>query len=703
LLEKVLGTKNNPLATNQLLEAFNSIDATGTLYIGYPIIASADEKLTIDALLTSIEYGIVIFDLGGNAAPNIIGARQDDLYNSLYQRLLGFKELRKARGLAAEINVITLLPSNTTLQMDDARLWATPQNIEERLKECAPITAGVLKLVNAAIQRITTIKPPRKRTNVIQTNSKGAILKKIEREIANLDQWQKRAAIESPDAPQRIRGLAGSGKTVVLALKAAYFHARNPEWRIALTFNTRSLYQQFQDLVRRFTFEHINDEPDWTKLVILHAWGSLRQPGVYSEIAAANGIPVKDFLTARQLYGYTSAFNGVCKELLENLKDKTRVELYDAVLIDEAQDMPQAFFELVYLATREPKRVIWAYDELQNLGAYAMAPPSELFGVNEKREPRVPALHENPDEPTQDIILPVCYRNTPWALTIAHALGFGIYRQTRLVQFFDDASLWRDIGYTVLAGTLAAGAQVTLKRAENSYPPYFKQLLTPEDAVQAHVFEATETQAAWVAQQVKQNITQDELDMSDILIILADPLTAKAEAGKVMRALSEQGLSSHLAGVTSSTDQLFTDASVAISGIYRAKGNEAAMVYVLNADHCVEGVELIKRRNTLFTAITRSRAWVRICGVGPRMQLLKAEMDKVIANNYQLSFRVPTADELQLLRKIHRDMTPEEQEKAKRAQKDLEEIVELLDSGDIATENLPEPLLERIRQHLNKQ
>src|SRR5262249_59142237 len=54
-----------------------------------------------------------------------------------------------------------------------------------------------------------------------------------------LDRWQKRGAIESPDGPQRIRGLAGSGKTVILALKAAYFHALHPDWRIALTFQTR--------------------------------------------------------------------------------------------------------------------------------------------------------------------------------------------------------------------------------------------------------------------------------------------------------------------------------------------------------------------------------------------------------------------------------------------------------------------------------
>jgi superfamily I DNA and RNA helicase len=70
------------------------------------------------------------------------------------------------------------------------------------------------------------------------------MLKDIERNIANLDQWQKAAAIESPEGLQCIRGLAGSGKTIVLALKAAYRHSQKPEWRIAVAFHSRALYQQ---------------------------------------------------------------------------------------------------------------------------------------------------------------------------------------------------------------------------------------------------------------------------------------------------------------------------------------------------------------------------------------------------------------------------------------------------------------------------
>ena len=100
-----------------------------------------------------------------------------------------------------------------------------------------------------SLQKIASIKPRKKRENVKNSGSKGDIIKKIEKEIANLDQWQKKAALEIVDGPQRIRGLAGSGKTIVLALKAAYLHAQYPEWDIVVTYYTRSLWQQYRDLI----------------------------------------------------------------------------------------------------------------------------------------------------------------------------------------------------------------------------------------------------------------------------------------------------------------------------------------------------------------------------------------------------------------------------------------------------------------------
>jgi superfamily I DNA and RNA helicase len=704
MIDLVVGDKQSLFGADRLIESFQSPPLSslrGTLYIGYPVIASGDEPVFVDGLLTTLEHSVVVFDLREfHAGEGFEQAkeRQDDLYTAIQQKLISTKALRRGRDLAVGLNVVTVSPSLNGPIEDDGFFAAPPDSLPTVLDRFPSIDPHLLEHVNAAIQRVTNIKPARRRANVRSSTSRGAILKSIEKEIANLDQWQKAAAVESPEGPQRIRGLAGSGKTIVLALKAAYLHTKNPDWRIAVTFHTRSLYQQFTDLIRRFTFEHKNDEPDWERLQILHSWGSSSQPGIYSEISGRAGVSPMTLTEARQRFPYEQVFDGICRELDKALSERPIEPFYDAVLIDEAQDLPHSFFSLVWQATTEPKRIVYAYDELQNLGYYRMAPPSELFGFDADKRPRVSALRNDWGQPKQDIVLPVCYRNPPWALTIAHAIGFGIYRKERLVQFFDYPELWKEIGYEILSGEISPAQHVVMKRRASASPQYFRELLDPEDVIVCKAFPDEEAQAEYLAMEIKKNLGEDELEFGDILVILADPLTAKRKAAVVMKALDNSGMSSHVVGVTSGVDSLFEEDSIAISGIHRAKGNEAAMVYVLNSDYAIPGYELLKRRNVLFTAITRSRAWVRLFGCGDGMEVLAKEVESVKKNNYQLSFDIPDADTLKQLRRIHRDRTPEERKTLDKAQASIVDLLELIEKGDVSLETLPPRLREALRK-----
>jgi len=269
-------------------------------------------------------------------------------------------------------------------------------------------------------------------------------------------------------------------------------------------------------------------------------------------------------------------------------------------------------------------RVVWAYHELQNLGSYSMAPPSELFGTNKRGEPRVPNLDTADGTPKREVVLPVCYRNTPWALTVAHAIGFGIYRAKGLVQFFEDPTLWYEVGYRVVDGSFTPGERVELQRAENSYPQYFAELLQPEDSVKWKRVDDPEAQYSWVAKQINKNLKEDELKHTDILVVIPDPITAKSVAARLIEALDEFGIPAHLAGVTSSVDTLYQDEAIAITGIFRAKGNEAAMVYILNSEFAVQPFQSFRGRNILlvlnenrvkcafYAAFCKTRNWVLV-------------------------------------------------------------------------------------------
>jgi superfamily I DNA and RNA helicase len=187
-------------------------------------------------------------------------------------------------------------------------------------------------------------------------------------------------------------------------------------------------------------------------------------------------LPPRDFLYAKSKYGQQRGFAGICRELLSVIEQQSITPLFDAVLVDEAQDLPASFFQLLYHYTKEPKRLIWAYDELQNLSETATAPPDELFGKSADGKPRI-QLSNISGQPPQDVILPVCYRNTPCALTLAHALGFGIYRDGGLIQHFDEPGLWEEVGYDRINGSLNLGSPVTLCRRPDASPSYFRELL----------------------------------------------------------------------------------------------------------------------------------------------------------------------------------------------------------------------------------
>jgi len=705
-LEIIYGGSRNAAAAEAFVAAVRNSLSDGFVYLGYPVLPTADERLVIDALVVSADHGLVAFSFA-DAQPQegadwgALQRAQDDMYAALTSFLTPYQELRNGRRLAFEPHTGTLLaaPAADAPPATDGSFYGDADEAGQWIAGLDALPEGIERPLQAALQRVTTIKPAKRRTSVTE-GSRGAIMRRIEREIANLDYWQRQAAIESPEGPQRIRGLAGSGKTVVLALKAAYWHTQNPHWNIALTFQSRALYQHIDDLVDRFTFEHSRDRPDPERMQIVHSWGSQDREGMYMLMAEAVGVVPRDFNYAQATYGRDGAFAGICRELLEVVKGNNVQQLFDAVLIDEAQDLPPEFFQLVYAFCAEPKRIVWAYDELQRLSEASMPDTADLFGTNEQGE-AVVTLEAVVDGPKRDIVLPRCYRNTPWALAVAHAVGLGVYREGGgLVQHPDEPQLWHDIGYDVRSGELLPGRGVTLARAPDSYPDYFPELLTPSDAVVVTNLETQAQQDEWIAAQVARNIAEDQLEHDDILLVLPDAYTAKSRATSLGRALARHEVTAHLSGVGTSQDELRRKGSVAMAHIWRAKGNEAAMVYVVDAQKAAERVNQVTRRNTLFTAITRSRAWVRICGFGDGMDSISHEIAETVRRNFQLSFRVPTPEELAEIRYRHRDRGREHEKRVERVNANLEELERQMRESQVELDELSPELRERLLQLL---
>ena len=729
-VEVVRGATRKPAASKMLEEAVARQDVlSGQLFTGYPTIATPEGPHPIDALLVSEEKGIVIFDLIEGSDAGGYQDRQNDSANKLEARLRLHHELMRGREVLIPIHTISFAPGvdSSEILSEDHCPIVNAENIINTLSGFKWQSPGrtVYESALSAIEGISTIRRNRTARTITRDDSRGAKLRDLEKSISTLDRRQRRAAIETVEGVQRIRGLAGSGKTIILAWKAAYLHAQHPEWRIAVTFNTRSLKGQFRRLIDNFYHNQTGMEADRENLRILNAWGapgSDARDGIYHEFCRLHDIEYFDFRTAAARFPKGREFASVCGHAVASAGEGRHV--YDAILVDEAQDFAPAFLRLCYELLHEPGRLVYAYDELQNLSGGSLPPPEEIFGRDEDGNSKVQFGSAGDTGSRNDVILEKCYRNSRPVLVTAHALGFGIYRkpghppspsysgrgftipdnreeskpgsETGLVQMFEHSQLWEEIGYRSKEG-LREGARATIFRTEDTSPEFLEAHSDIDDLVKFVCFDTEEGQADWLIEEISRNLEEDELRHDDIVVINPDPRTTRAKVGPIRSRLWQKGINSHLAGVDADPDVFFQpdSASVTFTGVYRAKGNEAGMVYIINAQDCNSApLNLASIRNRLFTAVTRSKAWVRVLGVGRGMRDLMYEYEQLKRNNFELRFVYPTSAQRERMKIVHRDMTSTERQRLKSRRKGLSELIEDLRSGAIRPEDLSEDLAE---------
>ena len=713
-VEVVRGTSQKPVSSDHLVNILSlHSELSGQLFVGYPIVGTSEGPYRIDALLISEDKGIVLFDLIEGTDASAHEWRQDDAANKLEARLKVHPELMNRRNLRIPIHTISFIPSVSTLHQHAAEYpIANRDTLVAALTRCdwQEPNDSVYRAALSAIESISTIRAGRARRTIKKEGSRGERLKRLEKSIATLDNTQSKAVIETVEGVQRIRGLAGSGKTIVLALKAAYLHAQHPDWRIAVTFYTRSLKGQFRRLINNFCLEQTSREPDWDNLRIVTAWGApggVERDGLYYEFCRTHDVEYYDLQAARRQFGLGVEFSGACAAALSQVTDPQ--PRYDAMLIDEAQDLSPAFLRLCYMFLKEPKRLVYAYDELQNLSGVSLPSPEHIFGSEDDGTPSVQFKTQGGKGPRHDIILDKCYRNSRPVLVTAHALGFGIYREppgqsdAGLIQMFDNPQLWTEVGYEVKDGELSDGEQVTLRRTAETSPIFFENHSSIDDLIQFIPFDSPQEQAKWLAEEIRRNLTEDELRCDDIVVVNPDPPSTRTNVGPIRRQLLDMGINSHLAGVNTSTDVFFKpeQESVTFTGIYRAKGNEAGIVYVINAHDCHSSARnLATIRNRLFTAITRSKAWIRVLGVGSGMKELTKEFNMLKEKEFELRFVYPTKTQREHLSMVHRDMTMEESRRIRSRQKSVDDLVKDFEASNVLIEDLDEESIDKLRTFL---
>ena len=710
-IEITYGSTRSSGASNVLARLLvgQRLQLNGQLYIGFPILPSSEKPQPVDALLLCDDGGIILFDLVDGDDPGDFKQRQDDVYNRMEARLKLHRPLLRGRNLRISISTLSFAPGCSQQELREPHLLvSSPEDLLDQVRKCYNADNDDNSMFRQVLSALDGVAKIRLNTAVRPEcvgRSRCAKLRKIENVLVSLDRSQRNGSLEMVEGVQRIRGLAGSGKTVVLARKAAYLHVLHPDWTIGVTFHTRSLKGFFKRLIRMFVYHDVREEPNWDKLHIVNAWGAPGAPersGLYYQYCEKHGLEHLTFSRALRLYGRRHAFRKACEKALH--ESESPLPYYDALLIDEAQDLPLSFLRLCYRFAKSSKRLVYCYDELQNLTGESLPSPENIFGHRNGR-PNVQLEASAGLGPKPDIVLPNCYRTPGPVLTVAHAVGFGIYRRptpeigTGLVQMFDHPALWNDIGYHVESGELTPGHEVVLGRTRETSPSFLEEHSDTEDLVLFKSFKSEEEQHEWLVQAIEENLHDDLLVAADIMVIHPDPRTTKSAAVPIQSMLYERNIYAHIAGVDTSADTFNREdrESVIISSAHRAKGNEAGMVYVINAHSGLSSRRnLSSIRNRLFTAITRTKAWVRVLGVGDEMNELCREFARLRELKFRLHFTYPTEEQSRYLRTIHRDMTKEEESRLRRQNRSLKELVGDLEAGDMNILDLDQDMVGKL-------
>lgn len=273
------------------------------VFFDFPLYSEEDQFVACKMLIASPKHGVIVVGTSNSAQQRQLELAVKDVslaFTHVYSRLFRNPKLKKGMK-ALKVSAEALLfapdaPPHVNLQQLEVPVVVNLHRAEEYIQnlETDVLSARDFDEALSTIEGAKGLLRPRER-NVTDDRSRAAAVSRPEEETNRFDIGQLEGYATALDGPQRISGLAGSGKTVVLAMKAALTHLRHPKASIAFTFHTKSLYQHVRRLITRFYRQYNDQDPDWDRLHVLHAWGGRSMPGIYYNACLAAGVSPMTF------------------------------------------------------------------------------------------------------------------------------------------------------------------------------------------------------------------------------------------------------------------------------------------------------------------------------------------------------------------------------------------------------------------------
>lgn len=237
-----------------------------------------------------------------------------------------------------------------------------------------------------------------------------------------------------------------------------------------------------------------------------------------------------------------------------------------------------------------------------------------------------------------------CYRTPGPILTVAYALGVGLLREGNILK--PDRLRRKDlqaIGFEVKGDFRRVNQPITITRPQENSPNPISTI-AQEPLVKFGIYDSRQDELLALAKNIESNFHNDHLNPThNILVITLGETTPPSYDGnnlerETAKFLIDYGIDIYIPSACigkegearkepklnevnpkypyNNPDLFWCDGGITVSRIDRTKGNEADMVYLVGLDNIAKNESDPKLRNQLFVALTRSRGWVNLSGIG---------------------------------------------------------------------------------------
>jgi len=474
-----------------------------------------------------------------------------------------------------------------------------------------PLSSEQIEVVQLAFGDSAVLNRRRPARPGLRRETLGAYFDEQANKLKHLSREQEELSrLEVRGHPRLIRGVAGSGKTVVLANMVARYIKRwlaQPDLfekreypRVAAVCFNRSLVACLTQLIGLASRPQIPDDVFKQALTVTHLNGLMEEmskpKGLLDYVPISS---VEDPVQRARLY------RKQLEQLRTSAPQRLQPFLYDAIFVDEGQDFEEEEFRLLLdLIRPDPstgdRTLVIFYDDAQNL--YGRARPVwKNLGIDVRGRDRARVMKE-------------CFRNTREIVEFAFNILVGTCAPAHLrVQ----TRQFADVSYLGAAGLVDEGKD--LVRVHFAPRRGKKGWEWPI----VHVFSNREEETNWLASELRRLIFEEQVRLEDMLVLFPRVRGAKKLKDRLKDLLPSSRVQRFIQPYGKHADRdryIFEPGHLTVSTPHGAKGYDAAVVFLLGCDLLSPAEK--RDRAQFYVAATRAREVLYISGLKRPQSLL---------------------------------------------------------------------------------